>query len=142
MLNRIALTLLLCGCSRHPVATVAIGAGSVGLLTCEANNASFWRSHDVAHTQATCGIITAGAALFLGGLAALATHVAGADATTPAAEQGVRPGGVLRVRTHTPPPPVPRDSVPDQGSGVQPSRVQGSDAGVGPAGDAPSAAPR
>lgn len=109
-MKRITLALALVGCARHPVATVAIGAGSVGLLTCEANSASLWNSHDAAHTQATCGIFTAGAALFLGGLTALITHFADSEATPPPADEQMLPSGVLRVRTHSEAPPVPADA--------------------------------
>lgn len=124
-MKTLVLAVLLVGCARHPVATVAIGAGSVGLLTCEANSLSLWRSHDTAHVQATCGIFTAGAALFLGGLTAIITHFAEAEPIAPPAEEHMLPSGAVRVRTRTEPPPPSVDAgvapaPPAQGSASPP----------------------
>lgn len=122
-MKRIAYLLLLAGCARHPIATVAVGAGSIGLLTCEANSASLWKSHDTAHVQATCGIFTAGAALFLGGLAAIVTHFAQSEASAPPPPQEhVLPSGAVRVHTRAEPPPVPVDAGVDAEIPVSPQR--------------------
>ncbi len=118
-MKRLALLLALCGCARHPAVTVAVGAGSVAFLTCEIQSPSFWDNHDQAHVQGTCGIITAGAALVLGGLAALVTTFADTSAHELGPDEEINEQGQVKLHTHTALPPVPIDAgVPDAAAPV------------------------
>ena len=100
-MTRLLLVLALaCGCTRHPALTVGVAAGSVGLLSCEINDVS----------QGTCAIVGGGAALVLGGIAALVTYFADTSAHQLPPDEEMLPSGALRVRTHTEPPPVPIDA--------------------------------
>ena len=91
-------------CANHPVLTVGIAGGSVGLLSCEIQGGA----------QATCGIITGAVALGLGGLAWLVTQFADTNAHTLPSDDEMLPDGAVRVHTHTALPPVPLDAgVPD-----------------------------
>ncbi len=89
-------------CANHPALTVGVGAGSVGLLSCEVQGAS----------QGTCGIITGIAAVGLGGLAWLVTHFADTSAhelpADPETDETLS-DGMVRLHTHTALPPVPID---------------------------------
>jgi hypothetical protein len=135
----LALALTNVSCARHPTATVAIAAGGVALLTCEVNNASFWDSHDAKYVQGTCGIITAGVALVLGGLTALVTAFADTSAHEIPPDEEITPEGTVRLHTHTALPPVPMEDagvpLPD-GAGAPapdaalPASAPASDAGV------------
>jgi hypothetical protein len=91
---------LACGCARHPAVTVAVAAGSVGLLSCAVNETS----------PGTCLVIGGGAAAVLGGITALVTYFADTSAHELPPDQELLPSGVLRVRTHTEPPPVQADA--------------------------------
>ena len=96
--------LALATCAKHPAVTVAVGAGSIGLITCEANGAS----------QEACGIITGSVVLFLGGLAWLVTTIADTDAHELPPDEELTPQGTVKLHTHTDLPPVPLDAgVPD-----------------------------
>jgi|GEM_PF-3600664 len=93
-------------CTNHPALTVGVGAGSIGLLSCEIQGAS----------QGTCGIITGIAAVGLGGLAWLVTHFADTSAHQLPDDDETMSGGMVRLHTHTALPPVPPvPPVPDDG---------------------------
>jgi hypothetical protein len=103
-MKRVALLLVLATCAKHPAITVGVGAGSIALLTCEANGAS----------QEACGIITGSVVVFLGGLAALVTAFADTDAHMLPPDEELTPQGTVKLHTHTDLPPVPLDAgVPD-----------------------------
>jgi hypothetical protein len=109
-MKRLALLLALTGCAKHPAVTVAVAAGSIGLLTCEVNGASFWDAHDQAHVQGTCGIITGAVVVALGGLAALVTAFADTQAHELGPDEEITPEGAVKLHTHTELPPVPLDA--------------------------------
>ena len=87
-------------CAAHPALTVAIGGGSVGLVSCEIQRGE----------QETCGIVTGAVALGLGGLAWLVTQLADTNAHELPNDDETLPDGTVRVHTHTDLPPVPIDA--------------------------------
>ncbi|CAN5599608.1 hypothetical protein BH11MYX1_BH11MYX1_40030 [soil metagenome] len=120
-------------CANHPALTVGVGAGSIGLLSCEVQGAS----------QGTCGIITGIAAVGLGGLAWLVTHFADTSAHQLPDDDETLTDGTVRLHTHTalpPVPPVPLDGglvdatvqpaqgLVEQGSGSQAGQSSGGSA--------------
>jgi hypothetical protein len=92
-------------CAAHPALTVAIGGGSIGLLSCELQGGE----------QKTCGIITGAVALGLGGLAWLVTQFADTNAHELPNDDETLPDGTVRVHTHTALPPVPAPASIDAG---------------------------
>ena len=106
-MRRAVVILALCSslsCAKHPVITVAVASGTIGLMSCEINGAS----------QGACGIIGGTAALVLGGIAALVTAFADTNAHQLPTDEELLPNGAVRVHTHTDLPPVPLDAgVPD-----------------------------
>lgn len=102
-MKHLAVLLALCGCTKHPAVFVAVSAGTIGALSCELQEGT---DGDTLHTQAICGIITAGAALVLGGIAALVTHFADTSAHELPPDEEIAPGGMVRLHTHTAPPPI------------------------------------
>jgi hypothetical protein len=105
---KLALALALLGtqptCAAHPAITVAVGGGSIGLLSCELQGGE----------QKTCGIVTGAVAIGLGGLAWLVTHFADTNAHELPNDDEMLPNGAVRVHTHTDLPPVPIDAgLPD-----------------------------
>jgi hypothetical protein len=106
-MKRLVVLVALAACAKHPAITVAVGAGSISLLTCEANGAS----------QQACGIITGSVVVFLGGLAWLVTALADTDAHMLPPDEELTPQGTVKLHTHTDLPPVPLDAgVPDAAS--------------------------
>lgn len=87
-------------CANHPALTVGIGAGSIGLLSCEVQGSK----------QETCGLITGAVGLGLGGLAWLVTELADTNAHQLPTDDDMLPDGAVRVHTHTELPPVPLDA--------------------------------
>jgi hypothetical protein len=87
-------------CANHPALTVGIGAGSIGLLSCEVQGSK----------QETCGIITGAVGLGLGGLAWLVTTLADTNAHALPTDDEMLPDGAVRVHTRTELPPVPLDA--------------------------------
>ena len=88
---------------KHPAVTAGITAGSIGFVGCMADNV------DVA----PCGAVGAGAAIFLGGIAWLATTLFNTEDTMPEPEEGeqeMTQQGAIKVHTHTAPPPVMIDA--------------------------------
>jgi hypothetical protein len=130
-LRAIALLFVLGGCGwahRHSAVTAGAVTGAVmGLGACEIGNGQ----------NTTCLAYGGVAAVFLGGLAWLATTFldtnAQAPAPPPANAQELGNGGAIRVHTRTLPPPVPIDA------GAGPAAT-GSVADSGVPMDAPSAA--
>lgn len=101
-------------CANHPALTVGVGAGSIGLLSCEIQGAS----------QGTCGIITGIAAVGLGGLAWLVTHFADTSAHQLPDDDEMLTGGTVRLHTHTALPPVPLASPGGLDGGMVDATVQ------------------
>ncbi len=116
-------------CVNHPALTVGVGAGSIGLLSCEVQGAS----------QGTCGIITGIAAVGLGGLAWLVTHFADTSAHQLPDDDETLSDGMVRLHTRTALPPVPIDAgVIDATSPVPVAPGSGSPAEQSPGGSAAS----
>jgi hypothetical protein len=130
----IALLFVLAGCGwvqRHPAVTLTTVVGAtIGFGSCEIGDGK----------TSTCAIFGGGAALFLGGLTALALEFLDTGDHAIGAPPGpeLTNGGAIRIHTRTLPPPVLLDAgvAASDGGPVGGDRAVMIDAGVGTDGSA------
>jgi hypothetical protein len=116
---------------KHPAVAAGIAGGTVGFVGCVTDSVD----------MSTCAIVGGSAALFLGGIAALATLLFETNDTQPVPEdeeEEMTRSGAIKVHTHTAPPPVVIDAGVAPVPVVPPPVI---DAAPAPPVDAPSTPP-